>query len=380
MELRPAEPAAVAELRDEKLRTYHVPLLPNFHIHLAHHADTYEIRDEASSVGYALLLIDRHEGHDHVSLVEAYLTPPYRDRYEDALTAIKEEFRPQAYLARSDDCVFQTALIAMGHQMEISMAVMVARATYPPPDRKDLGLAPLDYAYLRPAHDIYVHSRGVQQAPTYSELEAEMQYDRYWVLTEGGQAVGLLVREESQGTRYCLLDIMAPHQPDEPQVWALRTVARDVEGEGLTCAAVVDARDPHKIELFRQAGYYTSWARTIGKRAISLGRTGSISALSRGRRASVSRRTNASSSTATTTPERPARSQLISCDSWVSPTWPTTPAVSRTGRRRGCRWRKARAIPTSRKWRRRVTWAVGLFERIMGPRTGDPVVIYHSPT
>jgi hypothetical protein len=258
MELRPAEPAAVAELRDEKLRTYHVPLLPNFHIHLAHHADTYEIRDEASSVGYALLLIDRHEGHDHVSLVEAYLTPPYRDRYEDALTAIKEEFRPQAYLARSDDCVFQTALIAMGHQMEISMAVMVARATYPPPDRKDLGLAPLDYAYLRPAHDIYVHSRGVQQAPTYSELEAEMQYDRYWVLTEGGQAVGLLVREESQGTRYCLLDIMAPHQPDEPQVWALRTVARDVEGEGLTCAAVVDARDPHKIELFRQAGYYTA--------------------------------------------------------------------------------------------------------------------------
>lgn len=258
MELRPVEYDAITDLRSEKLRTFHVPLLPNFHLHLARHANVYNIWDEASPVGYTLLLFDRHEGHDHVSLVEAYLTPPYRDRYEDALAAIREEFEPRAYLARSDDCVFQTALIAMGYQMEVSMALMVARAAYPPPDIPDLSLVPLDYAYLRPAHDIYVHTRGVQQAPTYSELEAEMQYDRHWVLLDMHEVAGLLIREESQGSRYCLLDILAPHVADEPQVWALRTVARRIEGEGLTCASVVDARDIHKLHVFRQAGYYTA--------------------------------------------------------------------------------------------------------------------------
>lgn len=258
MELRPAEHEEIADLRTEKLHSFHVPLLPSFHEHLAHHAEGYHLWDEASPVGYALLLFDRHEGHDHVSLIEAYLTPPYRDRYEDALAAVRDAFEPRAYLARSDDCTFQTALIAMGYQMEISMALMVARATYPPPDLPQLGLVPLDYAHLRPAHDIYVHSRGVQQAPTYSELEAEMQYDRHWVLTDHQEVVGVVAREDSRGGRYCLLDIMAPHVGDEHQVWALRTAARRVEGEGLTCASVVDARDIHRLQVFRQAGYYTA--------------------------------------------------------------------------------------------------------------------------
>ncbi|MCL4368503.1 MAG: hypothetical protein M1337_04990, partial [Actinobacteria bacterium] len=75
MELRPVTHADIDELRTQKLNSYHVPLLPNFHSHLAGHADAFAVVDGPSTVGYALLLFDRHEGHDHVTLIELYLAP-----------------------------------------------------------------------------------------------------------------------------------------------------------------------------------------------------------------------------------------------------------------------------------------------------------------
>ncbi|MCL5942292.1 MAG: rhodanese-like domain-containing protein [Actinobacteria bacterium] len=258
MELKRADSEAVAEMRAEKLRSFHVPLLPNFHVHLAHHADVFGVWDGASMVGYAMLLFDKHEGHDHVTLVEGYLTPPYRDRYEDMLDVLREELAPRAYLARSDDCTFETALIAQGFAMEVSMMVMVARAAVSPEPREELDLVPLDYPHLRAAHDLMLHARGVQQAPTYSELEQEMENDSHWVLLDREQAVGLVIRERSEGTRYCLLDVLAPHVGDDVLVWGLHTAGRLIAGNEMTPAALVDARDARRLQVFRRAGYYTA--------------------------------------------------------------------------------------------------------------------------
>ncbi len=259
MELRQVEHEDVAALRQEKLLHYHVPLLPDFHTHLASHAEAWGLHEGASTVGYALALRDKHEGHEHVTLVEMYLTAPYRDRYEDAIDLVRETLEPRVYLARSDDCTYETALLAHGYQMEASMALMAARVVAPPGEAHGLNLVPLDYPHLRAAHDLYLHVRGVEQAPTYSDLEQQLDGDRLWVLTDHDQPVALVVREPSEGTsRYCLLDILAPHLDDGPQVWALLTAGGMVETEGRTPAAVLDMRDVRKIDVFRSAGYYTA--------------------------------------------------------------------------------------------------------------------------
>jgi len=259
VELTRVAPGDIAGLRQEKIASFHVPLLPNFHAHLAGHADAFAVKDAKSTVGYALLLFDRHEGHDHVTLIELYLTPPYRDRYEDVLDLVADLAEPRAYLARSDDCTFETALIAMGYQMEMSMSLMVARAAFPPPDGGALGLVPLDYPHLRAAQELYDHVRGPEQSISMSELERAIEDGNLWVLTDSDNPIGLIVQEESQGAhRYALLDVLAPHVSDEKQVWAILTAGRQLEAEGLAAAAVVDPREVRKIGVFRQAGYYTA--------------------------------------------------------------------------------------------------------------------------
>ncbi len=259
MELRAAEREEIATLRGEKLATtFRVPLLPSFHAHLALHADPYHVLEGASPVGYVLVLREPHEGHDHVTLIEGYLTAPYRDRYEDLLDLVQEKMTPSAYLARSDDCTFATAMIAQGLPMEASSAVMVARASYAPPSGDGLALVPLDYAHLHDAHDLLVHVSGVQQAPTYSELETQMETDRLSVIARNGETVGLVVQEAGHGGRYQLLDIVAPHLDEASQVWALQTAGRVAEADGLTPAAVVDSRDHLRRDIFRSAGYYTA--------------------------------------------------------------------------------------------------------------------------
>ena len=247
----------IATMRTEKLGSVRAPMFPSFHVHLAHQAEAYAVTDGSSRVGYVLLLVEHHEGHDHATLIEAYLTPPYRDRYEDVVELVRARFEPQAFLARSDDCVFMTALVAEGLPMEPSMMVMVARAAYAPGVVEGLQLVSLDYGYLQAAHDLFLTARGVQQAPTYAELEAEMERDRVTVLTDRGEPVGLVVEEESPSAGYRLFDIISPHAATEAQVWALRTAGLVAEGEGLTGAAVIDARDVRRQQVFRAAGYYT---------------------------------------------------------------------------------------------------------------------------
>jgi hypothetical protein len=258
LQLKKAGYQDIAALRQEKIEHFHAPLFPNFHLHLARHADAFEIKDGPSTVGYTLLLFDRHEEHEHVTLIELYLTPPYRDRYEDALDLIAEEYEPRAYLARSDDCPYETALISLGYPMEMSMSVMVARATPEPDPITGLSLVPLDYPHLRAAHNILAHTRGVDEAPTMGELERAMDDDNVWVLTEDGRPIGLIVQEESEGQRYGILDVLAPHVSDPQQVWAVQKAGRAFADEGLQPAAVIDARDVRKLQVFRKAGYYTA--------------------------------------------------------------------------------------------------------------------------
>jgi hypothetical protein len=258
VELRSAQHEDIAGLRQEKIEHFHAPLFPNFHLHLARHAEAFEVVDGKATVGYALLLFDRHEEHEHVTLIELYLTPPYRDRYEDALDLIRDRFEPRAYLARSDDCPFETALIAMGYPMEMSMSVMLARATPVPQPIPGLSLVPLDYPYLRAAHGILAHTRGVDEAPTMSELERALDDDNVWVVTEEGSPIGLVIQEESEGQRYGILDVLAPHVNDDKQVWAIQSAGRSFSDQGLQAAAVVDARDVRKLEVLRKAGYYTA--------------------------------------------------------------------------------------------------------------------------
>jgi hypothetical protein len=142
--------------------------------------------------------------------------------------------------------------------MEVSMAVMAARAVVPPAAGEGLGLVPMDYPHLRVAHALFEHARGPEQAPTVAELEREIEGDRVWVLTEKDQPIGLVVEEEARTERYALVDLVAPHVGDEALVWALQTMGRRLEREGKTPAAVVDAHDARKIAVFRRSGYFTA--------------------------------------------------------------------------------------------------------------------------
>lgn len=258
LELRQVDHAVIAPMREQKLLHYHLPLLPDFHTHLAHHAEAWQIWDAESAVGYVLALREPQGDHEHVTLIELFLTPPYRDSYEDAVAATRDQIEPRAYLVRSDDCTYVTALLASGYQMEVSMAVMAAKVVMRSQEVHGLNLTPLDYPHLRAAHDLYLHVRGVEQAPTYSELEARIDDDALWVLTDHDQPIGLVAREPSEGDRYCLLDIIAPHARREAQLWGLLTAGIMIDEEGRTAAALLDMRDMEKVDLYRLAGYYTA--------------------------------------------------------------------------------------------------------------------------
>jgi len=258
VDLRKVPYEEIAGLREERLESFQTQLFPNFHMHLARHAEPFAIRDGEETIGYTLLLFDTHDEHEHVTLIELYLTRDHRDRYEDAVDLIRERYEPRAHLVRTDDCGFETALIAYGFPMEMSMSVMVSRTTADPGPADGLDLVPLDYPHLRLAHDLYSHARGLQETPTIGELEAGMEEDLIWVITQDRHPVGLIIREESEGRRYGLLDILAPHVSDEKQVWALKTAGRQFEKEGLIPAAVVDGRSVRKIAVFRAADYFTA--------------------------------------------------------------------------------------------------------------------------
>jgi len=253
----------IAEMRATKAGSYRVPLLAGFHAHLAGHAQAYRVVDGAATVGYALVLEDRHGDHVHHTLLETYLDPVYADRYEDLFDLIKEEMAPRAYLVRSDECLLVTALLSRGMQLEMSRALMVARAVHPPDNMPGLSLHPLDYPHLKAVRNVFVHVRGEADAPSLEELQATVPRDEWWVLTVAGEVVGVVAHEAAAGGIYGVIDVLAPYRVPEEQQWAVLTAGRMLEKAGLVPSALVDMADLGKVELFRRADYFTAAAYLI---------------------------------------------------------------------------------------------------------------------
>jgi hypothetical protein len=258
MELRGGTFEEIAEMRREKLALYQVPLLPEFHAHLTHHSDVHVFSDGGKSVGYALLLRERHETHEHLTVLELYLTPAYADSYEDAVDFLRDRTQPRVYLARSDECTVMTALLAHGYPLEVSMSLMVARVAQDPGPSAALDLVPLDAAAVPAAHRIFVQARVPKEVPSMAELERAVGDGAFWVLLDGNSSVGLLIRQNDAGGRYSFLDIMAPGLGEREQVWGLLAAGKMLERDGRSAAAVLDSRETGRLELFRAAGYHTA--------------------------------------------------------------------------------------------------------------------------
>lgn len=263
MEIKRSTLHEIADMRALKVESYRVPLLAGFHAHLATHAQGYRVVEGAATVGYVLVLEDAHGDHVHATLLEAYLDPLYGDRYEDLFDVVKEKLAPRAYLARSDECLLVTALLSRGLQLEMSRALMVARAVHPPDPVPGLGLAALDYPHLKAVRDVFIHARGEADAPTLEELQATVPRDEWWVMTVADEVVGVVAHEKAAGGVYGVLDVLAPYRVPEEQLWAILTAGVFLDKQGLVPSALVDMADLAKVELFRRADYFTAAAYLI---------------------------------------------------------------------------------------------------------------------
>lgn len=247
----------IAELRLAKLRSLRTPLLPRFHVEAAARADSFQVVDGKAVVGYVLLLEEAHSGHVHRVILEAYLSPAYDDRYEDLLRTVTSGLQPQAYLVRSDECLWVTALLSSGLQVEMTKALMLARAVPCSVSMPELALTPLDYPHLQAAHAVLVHAQGEERAPRLEAMPALVTAGTCWVLTVAGEVVGVVFREKALGGPYVVIDLFAPYRTEDEQLWAICEAMRQAEREGLVPSALIDFADSHKLDLFRQAGFYS---------------------------------------------------------------------------------------------------------------------------
>ncbi len=262
MELKPAVLHEIEGLRAAKLASYRVPLLPLFHARLARYAEAYRVVEGKVAAGYTLVLVDKHGGHVHRTLLETYLEPAFQDRYEDTFDLIREQLQPRAYLVRSDECLVETSLLTRGLQMEMTQAVMVARAVHPPSVLPGLDLVPLDDRHLEAAHHLLLHVEG-DKAPALADMDQLARLNLWWVLTYQEEVVGLVAHEDAPGGVYSVIQVMAPSRTEEEVLWAIHTAGRVVEKAGRSPASVVDTRDQRLVDLFRRADYFTAAAYLV---------------------------------------------------------------------------------------------------------------------
>lgn len=262
MELKPSALHEIEELRAAKMASYRVPLLPLFHARLVRYAEPYRLVEGRVDAGYTLVLVDKHGGHVHRTLLETHLEPAFQDRYEDAFDLIREQLQPRAYLVRSDECLVETSLLTRGLQMEMTQAVLVARAVHSPSPMPGLDLGPLDHTHLKAAHHLLLHVEG-DKAPSLEEMDQFVGLGLWWVLTYQGEVVGLVAHEEAPGGVYTVIQVMAPYRAEEEVLWAIHTAGRMVEKAGRSPASVVDMRDQRLIDLFRRADYFSAAAYLV---------------------------------------------------------------------------------------------------------------------
>jgi hypothetical protein len=299
----------IAGMRQERLRISALPIVPRFHTRLAEEAEAFlivEPREPGETprpLGYALLLERPHGVHSHVTLIELYLDVDNQTRYEDALDLIREQLKPTAYLARTDDCRLNAALLARGLQVEATALVMLPEAAAPPASgsgssglRADAG-APssagveMDLTLLTAAHltalrellgagdkladghrgdgtgdepSASAHDHHVPDpAQALAELETLAGQGRNWVLLHRGQPVAVIARLEGGDGEHELLDFAIARAGEAELAGALRQATDIVRTEGGRPAAVIDAAEAARRRIFRAAGYYSAAAYMV---------------------------------------------------------------------------------------------------------------------
>jgi len=283
VKLESVERREISQLREERLRGLELGIIPAFHLRLAEEAEPYLVTADAEShapvaVGYALLLQRPHDGHNHATLIELYLVYEYRTRYEDVLDLIRDELKPTAYLARTDDCLLNATLLARGLQVEATALVLLPETEQmvtaaQSHEEAHVELARFDEEHLESLRPLleegrpsagHTHSHG----DTTSVLDMEMLEDmalegKNWVILREGTPVGVIARTGGSDGVHQLLDFVLARAPDESLAEALDMAGWVIRSEGDIPAAVIDAGDVARQRLFRSAGFYSAAAYMV---------------------------------------------------------------------------------------------------------------------
>ena len=273
MRLRSVESSELVALREEHRREAALGIAPVFYSRLTDDSQAYLIAEDRPggdgtvTLGYALAIERRHDGHSHVTAIELHLTPGNRHRYEDVLDLLRDELHPTAYLTRTDDCRYNATLLSRGHQVEPTALVMVwpthtERRAAQEEIGTDMGgegtaveLAPLSEEHLdtlKPLLDVR------KDREILDELQTIVSSGRGWAVIEGGRAVAVMARRDGGDGVHELLDFAFARASERSLARALESAAEALELEGLRPAAVIDANEAARYRIFRQAGFFTT--------------------------------------------------------------------------------------------------------------------------
>jgi hypothetical protein len=288
VELRRTTEKQVADRRSAKKRETDLSIVPGFYTGLAAEAQPYLIVETGgveTILGYALLLGREHDGHVHTTLIELGLEEGYRDRYEDVLDLIRDEAKPTAYLARTDDCRLSATLLSRGLQAEASALVLIPEeSTAGPPGgagpalahEASPAIAHLELAPLRVPHVAAVaellhpdqpeaeepavhHHHGPTAAETLEQVRGMAEAGEGWVLLADGSPQAVIAHLEAEDG-YQLLDFVVAQGEEAWLAWGFARATEAVRGAGQRPAAVIDALDSVRRRILRSAGWYTAAA------------------------------------------------------------------------------------------------------------------------
>lgn len=295
MRLRRVGRNQIAAMREARRRSLPLGLVPGFYARLVDEAVPHLLEESSAgdgsrSLGYALLLERAHEGHAHVTVLEVYLHPDHKHRFEEALDLLRDQVGPTTYLARTDDCLYDATLLSRGLQVEPTALVLLveSRNRLFEPESRDPGrldvvpLVPRHMAGLRALLDDESkgHAPGAagssgadgaphehRHGPTTDELVAELEQmaadGRDWVLLADGEPVAVIARQDGADGVHELLDIALGMAPEADLAWGLSRAAQKIMREGLYPAAVIDALETARHRIFRAAGFYTAAAYLV---------------------------------------------------------------------------------------------------------------------
>ena len=282
MELRAAQTNEIAAMRETRRRGLSLGLVPGFYDRLVGEAAPHLIVErggdgfESRILGYVLLLERPHDGHMHVTVLEAHLEPDQHARYEEVLDLLRDEKTPTSYLARTDDCLYDATLLARGLQVEPTALVLLAdgrpaSGRAPADDRGSLELVALSPAHLAGLRALvesdgasatgahtHEHRHELSQSEMLAELEQMAASGRDWVLMDGTAPVAVVARADGGDGVHEVLDIALGMAAEADLAWALRRAGEAITRAGLRPAAVIDALETTRHRLFRAAGFHTA--------------------------------------------------------------------------------------------------------------------------